>query len=336
LETIPLLDPDSLDYPLDLLTLIESILENPELILRRQLDKVKGLAIAKMKADGLDYEQRMAELEKLEYPKPLSVFVYTTFNAFAERHPWVGEEAIRPKSIVREMFEGFWSFSDYVREYEIERAEGLLLRHLNSVYKVLSQTVPDLVKSDVVREMEIYLRTMLRDVDSSLLEEWERMKDQAGLEVGPIVIARSQTVGSDEATPPPNDITRDPKSFTAAIRTRAFAFIRAWSTGDDEAAMAVLTSPADEGGEPWTADRLKSARAEHRGEHKGVRLDPEARNTRHTYVKPAGDGASWTVQQMLIDTEGLNDWVVEFGVDLTASREAGEPVIRLARLGPLA
>ena len=333
LETIPLLDPDSPDYPLDLVTLIESILENPELILRRQLDKVKGRAITQMKADGLDYEQRMAELERLEYPKPLAEFVYMTFNAFAARHPWVGEEAIRPKSIAREMFEGFWSFSDYIREYEIERAEGLLLRHLNSVYKVLAQTVPDLVKSDTVREMEIYLRTMLRDVDSSLLEEWERMKD-------PNYLAPTASGDGLELRPPgadgPVDITRDTKAFTAGIRTRVFAFIRAWSVGDDEAALGTLVATADEEGVPWTLARLKAAREAHRVEHKGVRLDPEARNVRHTYVKPTEDGASWRVQQMLVDLEGLNDWVVEVEVDLAASRDAGEPVMELRGLGALA
>ncbi len=177
LETIPLLDPESETHGLDLLTLVESILENPELVLRRQLDKLKGEAVAKMKAEGLDYDQRMEQLEKLEHPKPLRDFVYGTFNAFADRHPWVGEENIRPKSIAREMFEGFRSFSDYVQEYDLERAEGLLLRHLNSVYKVLGQTVPDGVKTDTVREMELYLRDMLRGVDSSLLDEWERMRD---------------------------------------------------------------------------------------------------------------------------------------------------------------
>jgi len=143
LETIPLLDPLAPEHALDLLTLVESILENPELILRRQLDRLKGRAVAEMKAEGLDFAQRMEELEKLEYPKPLRDFVYSTFNAFADRHPWVGEENIRPKSIAREMFEGFRSFSDYVQEYDLERAEGLLLRHLNSVYKVLSHTLPD-------------------------------------------------------------------------------------------------------------------------------------------------------------------------------------------------
>ena len=170
LDTIPLLDPGSPEYALNLITLVESILENPEVILRKQLDKVKGKAVAEMKMAGIEYEQRMLELEKLEYPKPLREFIYGTFNEFAAKHPWVGEEAIRPKSIVREMFEDYRSFSDYVREYDIQRSEGLLLRHLNSVFKVLAQTVPDAAKTEEVREMELYLSAMLRQVDSSLLD----------------------------------------------------------------------------------------------------------------------------------------------------------------------
>ncbi|HEY7514770.1 MAG TPA: DUF3516 domain-containing protein, partial [Vicinamibacteria bacterium] len=226
LETIPLLDPDSETHGLDLLTLVESILENPELVLRRQLDRLKGTRVAEMKAEGLDYDQRMEELEKLEYPKPMRDFVYSTFNAFAERHPWVGEENIRPKSIAREMFEGFRSFSDYVQEYDLERAEGLLLRHLNSVYKVLSQTVPDGVKTDTVVEMELYLKDMLRQVDSSLLEEWERMQN-------PDYVPRGTALPEMRPPPPeePPDVTRDTKTFTAAVRTRVFAFLRAWSVG---------------------------------------------------------------------------------------------------------
>jgi superfamily II RNA helicase len=329
LETIPLLDPSSESHALDLLTLVEGILENPELILRRQLDKLKGRRVAEMKAEGLDYDQRMEELEKLEHPKPLRDFVYSTFNAFAERHPWVGEENIRPKSIAREMFEGFRSFSDYVQEYDLERAEGLLLRHLSSVYKVLNQTVPDGVKTEAVIEMEAYLRAMLRQVDSSLLEEWERMRNPA---------YRPAAEGG-EARPPgpeePPDVTRDTRAFTAAIRTRLFSFLRAWSIGNDEAALDAVDSPRDAEGEPWTSERLRAAREAHRAEHGGLRLDPEARNLRHTSVQPAEDGASWRVQQMLVDAEGLNDWVLELDVDLVASRETGEPVIRLRRLGSL-
>jgi hypothetical protein len=326
-ETIPLLEPDSETHALDLLTLVESILENPDLILRRQLDKLKDRRVAEMKAEGLDYDQRMAELEKMEHPKPLGDFVYMTFNAFAERHPWVGEENIRPKSIAREMFEGFRSFSDYVQEYDLERAEGLLLRHLNSVYKVLSQTVPDTAKTDAIREMELYLRDMLRGVDSSLLDEWERMRDASYLPTG--------TGGLDMRPPRPEeppDVTRDTKAFTAAIRTRVFAFLRAWSIGNDEAALALIDSPNDGHGEPWTAARLRAAREAHRVEHGGLRLDPEARNLRHTHVKPADDRTTWRVQQMLVDTSELNDWVAEVEVDLAASRETGEPVIRLLRL----
>jgi superfamily II RNA helicase len=329
LETLPLLDAAGDTYALDVLTLVESILEDPELILRRQLDKLKDRKMAEMKAEGLDYDQRIAELEKLEYPKPLREFVYSTFNAFADRHPWVGEENIRPKSIAREMFFGYRSFADYVQEYDLERVEGLLLRHLHSVYKVLSQTVPDAAKTDAVTEIELYLREMLRQIDQSLLEEWERMRD-------PGYQAAAASVEPPASAPAaPQDLTRDAKAFTAAIRGRVFAFLRAWSIGGDEAALELLDSPMDAADQPWTAARLRAAREAHRLEHAGLRLDPEARNVRHTHVEPAADRPLWRVQQMLVDTEGINDWLAELQVDLDASRELSRPVIRLLRLEPL-
>jgi superfamily II RNA helicase len=329
LETLVLLDPDSETRDLDLLTLVESILENPELILRRQLDRLKREAVARMKAEGLDYDQRMAELDKLEHPKPLREFVYSTFNAFADAHPWVGEENIRPKSIAREMFEGYRSFSDYVQEYELERSEGLLLRHLNSVYKVLRQTVPDGASTDGVVEIEQYLRDMLRRVDSSLLEEWERMRDPG------YRVTEAASMESAAPTLEPADVTRDERSFTAAIRARVFAFLKAWSGGRDEEALAILDSEVDGAGAAWSVERLAAARDDHRSEHGDLRLDPEARNLRHTHVEPSEERESWRVQQMLIDTEAANDWVLEVDVSLAASRAAGEPVIQLLRLGGL-
>ena len=329
-ETIPLLDRDSDDYALTLLTLVESILENPGAILRRQLDSLKGQAVAAMKAEGLDYDERMAELEKLEYPKPEADFVYTTFNAFADRHPWVGEEHIRPKSIAREMFEGFRSFADYVQEYGLERVEGLLLRYLTSVYKALRQTVPDGMKSDTVVEMELYLRDMVRQVDSSLLEAWERMRSPDYRAPGPV---------ADE---PPSqaravavDVTLDEAAFTAAIRTRLFAFLRAWSTGADTGALDALASTVSDSAPPWTVERLAGAREAFRAEHRSLRLDPEARNLRHTQTRPSDDGATWRVEQMLVDTEGLNDWMAELDVHLSDSREAQAPVLTLLRLESL-
>jgi superfamily II RNA helicase len=322
LDTIPLLDPESESYGLDLLTLVESILEDPDLILRRQLDKLKGKAIAEMKAAGMEYDQRMEELEKLEHPKPLRDFIYSTFNEFADRHPWVTEENIHPKSIAREMFEGFRSFSDYVQEYDLERAEGLLLRHLNSVYKVLRQTVPDPVKPESVIEMEVYLRDMLRQVDSSLLEEWEKMQDPD---------YRPPGAGAELRPPRPEeppDVTRDTKAFTASIRTRIFTFLRAWSNGQDADALEALETGASE-------ERLRASREQYLKEHHALRLDPEARNLRHTHVIPSDDGLTWKVEQMLVDVEGLNDWVLEIEVDLEASRKEEEPVLRLVRLESL-
>jgi superfamily II DNA/RNA helicase len=352
LDTIPLVDPQQPDYALVLLTLVESILEDPDIILRKQLDRVKDQKMAEMKMEGIEYDQRMEELEKLEYPKPNQEFIYSTFNAFADRHPWVGQENIRPKSIAREMFESFRSFSDYIRDYELQRAEGVLLRHLNRVYKVLTQNVPDTAKNDQIREMELYLGSMIRQVDSSLLDEWEKMRDPN--------FQRAETKevrppGAEEAA---QDITRDTKTFTAAIRNRIFIFLRGLVIADYEAALnslsegrvprdpkmdsdkqnqglAELAPPKDADGQPWTAERLRAAMEAYELEHERICLDPNARNTRHTYVVPSEDKKSWRVQQMLVDPEEANDWVAEFEVDLAQSRILGEPSLQLRRIGSL-
>jgi superfamily II RNA helicase len=329
LETLPLLNVEQPDYALVLLTLVEAIVDNPDIILRKQLDKVKDQKMAEMKMDGVEYDQRMEELEKLEYPKPNREFVYSTFNAFAERHPWVGQENIRPKSIAREMFESFRTFSDYIRDYELQRAEGVLLRHLNGVFKVLAQTVPDNAKTDQVREMELYLATMIRQIDSSLLDEWEKMRDPS-----------YQRAETKEARPPgaeqaDADITRDTKAFTASIRNRIFTFLRGLVIEDFDTAIASLSTPNDTEGQPWSADRLQQAVESYYTEHQRLCLDPDARNARHTYVVPSEDKKTWRVQQMLVDPEEHNDWVAEFEIDLAESKKLGEPVMKLRRLGAL-
>ncbi len=330
LDTIPMLDPQAPDYPLVLLTLVESILEDPEVILRKQLDKLKGSKIAEMKLAGIPYEERMEELEKLEYPKPNREFVYSTFNAFADRHPWVGQENIRPKSIAREMFESFRSFPDYIRDYELQRSEGLLLRHLNSAYKVLAQTVPDNAKTEPVREMELYLGTLIRQVDSSLLEEWEKMRD-------PNYLPRAQTqdVRPPGAQAAAADITGDAKAFTASIRNRIFSFLRGLVNEDFEQALTHLSSPLGADGQPWTAERLAQRLQAYHAEHARICLDPNARNLRHTYVIASEDKLTWRVQQMLVDPEEHNDWVAQFEVDLAQSRASNEPSLRLAAIAAL-
>ncbi|HEX7653990.1 MAG TPA: DUF3516 domain-containing protein, partial [Verrucomicrobiae bacterium] len=280
LETIPLMDPQAPDYALVLLSLVEAILEDPWLIVKKQLDKVKDQRMAEMKMEGIEYDQRMEELEKLEYPKPNREFIYSTFNAFADRHPWVGQENIRPKSIVREMFEEFRSFADYIKLYELHRAEGVLLRHLHSVLKVLTQTVPDQAKNDTLREMEVYLGTMIRQVDSSLLDEWEKMRNPA---YQAAEVKEVRPPGAEEAAA---DITRDTRTFTAAIRNRIFSFLRGLVMADYEAALAHLDEVTDLNATAWTADRLDQAMKDYESSHERLCLDPNARNSRHTYVVP--------------------------------------------------
>ena len=340
-DTLPLMDPQAPDYALVVLTLVESILEDPDIILRKQLDRIKTRAVAEMKMQGIEYNERMEELEKLEYPKPNRDFIYSTFNAFADKHPWVGTENIRPKSIAREMFEEFRSFADYIKLYELQRAEGVLLRYLSNVEKVLVQTVPDLAKNDTLREMELYLKTMIRQVDSSLLDEWEKMRDP-NYKPSQGETKEVRPPGAEEAA---RDITRDQTAFTAAIRTRIFCFLRGLINEEFESAIEALESHAAEplatpdaepDPEAWSADRLREALEAFHAGHRFIRLDPEARNLRHTYVTPSEDKRTWRVQQMLVDPDEQNDWVAEFRIDLGRSRETGEPAMKLLKLGSLA
>ncbi len=303
IDALALIDPASPDFAADVMTLCESILENPDLILRRQLGKVKDEAMAAMKNEGVPYEERIARLEELEYPKPCRDFIYNTFNAFSEAHPWVGQENIRPKSIAREMFENFRSFADYINDYDLHRAEGVLLRHLGSVHKVLAQTVPDSFKTEAVQEMEAWLAGVLRGTDSSLLDEWEKMRDP---NYKPDEVQEKQ-----EQAP---DITRNKREFTALIRTEIFRFMRQLVTG-------AVNVPELE---------------DYYAEHERLRFDNEARNGRHTYVEPAEDGQTWRVCQVLVDPEELNDWQLEFSVDLAQAREEGKPTlvfVGLRRIG---
>jgi hypothetical protein len=177
--------------------------------------------------------------------------------------------------------------------------------------------------------MELYLGTMIRQIDSSLLDEWEKMRDPSYQRAE---IKEVRPPGAEEAAA---DVTRDTKAFTATIRNRIFMFLRGLVNRDFEQAIANLSSPQDPDGAPWTAGRLQQALDAYHAEHQYICLDPNARNIRHTYVIPAEDKRTWRVQQMLVDPEEHNDWVAEFEVDLARSREAAEPVLRLVRLGSL-
>ncbi len=338
LDTLPKLDKDSPEYALDVITLCESIVENPEAILRIQQSKARDARLNELKAQGMEYNQRMEELEKVEYPKPLRDFIYDTYNAFAEVHPWV-DVNVEPKSIVREMFENFSTFSGYVKQYNLQRMEAILLRHLNYVYKVLSQTVPDGYKNEELLEMQDYLGDMIRRVDSSLLEEWEKMAHpedyQKRLEAGTAEDEAEKAFGADKAAA---DITYDKKRFLGMVRQRIFQIMGNLAKQDFTTVLDSLADDLDEGelladaeGTPWTEKRLLEIMASYTAEHHKFRMDVEGRALAHTIVTYEGD--TMHVQQMLQDEEDFNDWSIDFDISLNDSREAGIPLLKLAKIG---
>jgi superfamily II RNA helicase len=319
-ETLALIAADSETYALDLLTLVESILEHPDLVLMKQLDVMKTKKMAEMKAAGIEYDERIAELDKLEYPKPNKDFIYDTFNAFSRKHPWVGTENIRPKSVARDMYEKFLSFGEYVREYDLERGEGVLLRYLSQVYKVLVQTVPATFKTAEVEELTVYFGAMIRQVDSSLLDEWEEMK------LAPDRILETESRERPLEPEGSKDVTRDPRAFTVLVRNELYRLVRAVAKRDwDEAALIC------EAGAAWPRAKLEQTFASFFAEHKELRTDPAARSPSHlTLVQ---NEWHWEFTQVLLDSDDANDWAVSGTIDLEGSRLAGKPVIVVSRIG---
>ena len=324
LDTIKLVDPYSETYALDILTLVESIIENPDLILRKQLDRIKYERVMELKAEGMDYDDRMAELEKLEYPKPNREFIYQTFNAFAAKHPWVGQENIRPKSIARQMYEGFMTFSEYIREYELQRSEGLLLRYLAEVYKVLVQTLPPTCKDDEMEAIIDYFGVIVRQVDSTLIDEWEKLKNPA----------YSPKAESDEERRDTYDITRNPREFAVAIRNEVFQYVKALAAGRGEWMYETMKEIKPE--QDWTLERLRKAYEAYRADHDGPLTNRQARDPKMVTLVPATDDPGlMNVGQTLLDTAEHNDWTLDFTVDIAASRATGRPVLKLSGLGPI-
>ncbi|PTX94565.1 DEAD/DEAH box helicase [Opitutus sp. ER46] len=330
IDTLPRLDAASPDYAFDVLTLCEAIVEDPDTILRRQLDKLKTEKLEEMRAAGIEYQERMEKLDQMEHPKPLREFLYDTFNAFAAVHPWVEQENVRPKSIAREMYERYLSFSDYVKEYGLQRSEGLLLRHLSQVWKVLAQTVPAGVKTDEVAEMEDYFRELIRGVDSSLLEEWERLRN-------PEFVAAE--TADKPARPTTFDVTRDTQAFRRLVRTAILGFLQDVAAREWESANSRLVhgTVAEVGSDVLSPE----ARALEQGfktyfEARGrFRLDPEGRAGKHTHWETDAAAGTWRVAQVLIDAEAQNDWEVRFTVSLARSRDENRAVVTFDGLAPI-
>ena len=318
LDALKRLELASESYAVNAVSLVESILENPTVVLQAQENKLKGEKIAELKASGMEYEERMTELEKVSYPKPCADFIYDTFNEFVARHPWVARESIRPKSVVRDMAERFAGFNDYVKEFSLARSEGVLLRYLMQAYKMLVQTVPDAAKTDELLDIIAYVRTMVAVVDTSLLQEWERMlhpPEAAAAEPG---VTRLKHAGEDT------------KLFAARIRAEMHALVRALALREwDEATSIVRPDPGD----PWTPERFEAAMAEYFREYPELRWGHDARFPKYTLLTATGD-RTWRVRQVMVDPEADDLWAIEGDIDLRQDPFPEGPLVTLRSIGP--
>jgi hypothetical protein len=319
-EAAGALDRDAPDHGQTVLSLVESILEDPQPILAAQVERAKRELLARLKAEGVPYEERLRELEQVSHPRPEEPFIRETFRLFAERHPWVRGEDIRPKSVAREMYEAGRGFHDTVREWGVARSEGLLLRYLSQVHNALVRTVPAEARSEAVLDVIAWLRALLLRVDASLMEAWEALLEPGERE-------RATPRG---APPAPVDLARHERLLAARARAELHQLVGALARGDFEEAAAGLRQ---EEGDPWDAERLERALAPFLAEYGRIVFTPEARRADRTLLRRRGP-RQFEVSQVLLDPAGDGLWALSGEIDLRAERDPEAPLVRLRRIGP--
>jgi hypothetical protein len=314
-EALAALDPEAPRYPLEVLSLVEAILEDPTPILLAQKNERKRELLARLKAEGVPYEDRLRQLEEVEHPQPDAEFVRESFRIFAASHPWLRDADVRPKSVAREMFEDCRSFADTVRRYGIGRSEGLLLRYLSQVHNTLLRSVPRAARTAALYDAIAFLRATLQRVDSSLMEAWEELREPAP--------------AAEPAAPRAFDLALHERLLGARVRAELHALLRALAGGDyAEAARSVRQDPDD----PWDAARFERELSAFLEEYGRLVFTPDARQPRHTLFKPSGP-RRWQAFQVLVDPGGDNLWAVEAEVDLQGERDPEGPILRMRRIG---
>lgn len=330
-ETIDVLDREAPDYALVLLSVVEAILENPWAILYKQIDWLKKRRLAELKMAGVEYDQRMEELAKIEHEKPEAEFIYETYKLFAKQHLWVAGHNIAPKSIARDMHERAASFNDYIKEYGLSRAEGVLLRYLTDVYRALRQMVPEAAKTSDVIDLEEWLGAELRSIDASLLEEWERLQ-QVG-ENG-VVVENEVTVSHKP------DITANRRAFEILVRNACWRVVIALSAKNYERAVTALHDLApedarfakDADGTVWTAGRLSEALGPYYERYETILIDADARSSGRVRIERS-HSSRWLVRQALSDPEAELEWALYFDLDPEQCKAENRLVMMLTRIG---
>ncbi len=323
LAAFEVLDPESDDHVLDVVSVVEAVLEPPRQILAQQQYVARGRAVAEMKADGIEYEERMALLDEITWPMPLGELLEATYAIYRRSHPWLPEDALSPKSVVREMYEQGMSFHDFVAGYQLARSEGLVLRYLTDAYRTLRQTVPDHHRSPELDELVEWLGETVRQTDSSLLDEWESLTDPDAVHRHALELA--------EHRPPtnPRPISQQERAFGVMIRNAMFRRVQLVAQDDLDGLMAVERAAAERTDPPgevaMTRSAWDAAIEDYYAEHDRVLLDADARGPELLRVDRTG--RSWPVTQTLHDPAGHHDWVIEALVDVGASDAVGELVL---------
>jgi superfamily II RNA helicase len=316
LATLDLLDAAAPTYALDVLSVLEATLEDPRQVLLAQRHQARGEAVAAMKAEGIEYEERLVLLEDVTWPQPLRELLAAAYDLYATGHPWVVEHELSPKSVARDLFERSMTFAQYVAHYQLASSEGLVLRYLADAYRALRRTVPEQLRDDEVDDLTAWLGELVRQVDSSLLDEWERL-------VHPDAAAPAAALAPIDTGPPP--VTANHRAFRVLVRNALFRRVELAARGRwDE--LGALDAEAG-----WGAHEWQAALAPFAAQHGPIPSGPPARGP-HLLIVDEQPGR-WVVRQILDDPEGDHDWGIDGEVDLAASDDAGEAVLRVTAVG---
>ncbi len=304
-------------YALDMISVLEATLDDPRPILSQQQFLARGEAVNAMKAEGIEYDQRMELLEDVTWPKPLEQLLDEAFEVYKGTQPWIGDFELSPKSVVRDLYEKAMTFTEYVGFYKIQRSEGLVLRYLSDAYRAARQTIPDDAKTEDLRDLIEWLGELVRQVDSSLLDEWESMVagntlDAAG---GPVV------------PPPPPSVLSNPRAFRVLVRNELFRRVQlaALESYDELAELDAASG--------WDADRWADALDPYFEQHGALGTGGDARGP--SMIAITEGPSEWRVRQIFDDPAGDHDWGISAVVDLAASAEEGIAVVRVTDVGML-
>ncbi|MGN8939716.1 DEAD/DEAH box helicase [Collinsella bouchesdurhonensis] len=315
LAALELLDPESDTYTFDLISMVEATLEDPKQVLRAQERAARSRAMAEMKADGIDFEERKERLQDVTYPKPLEDLLDTAFATYCAEVPWANDYELSPKSVLRDMLEGANDFKGYIQKLNIARSEGILLRYLAEAFRSLDRTVPVAKRNEQLEDIISWLGFMVRSVDSSLVDEWEAAGDPAALDMAPPSAA--------------DQVVADRRGVTLLVRN---ALIRRVTLAARERYDQLGELDADFG---MTATRWERALDTYHEQHEEILTDADARSSAMLSIDEADEQAAhvWHVHQIFADEDGDHDFGIMADLDLDATQEEGEAVFKNYRVG---